>query len=131
MEGMPLYMLIMVVVVVASIGILMGLLGGFSGQNLGEVRADPDVIEVAGDDGWTEFDVVVKDTDGRPIEGAIVHVDGEGVATAAKTRGDGRAHFRISPDLGQKAVGELSIRVTFDGLFGEQVRGTSVLLVRA
>ncbi len=130
-EGMPLYMLIMVVVVVISIGILVGILGGFQGQHIGAVTADPDVIEVSGEDAWTRLNVTVKDTDGRPIEGATVYVEGEGVVTAAKTGEDGRASFRVSPDLGTKAVGELSVRVSYDGLFGEQTRSASVLLVRA
>jgi hypothetical protein len=128
-EGMPLYMLIMVVVVVISIGILVGILGGFQGQNIGTVTTDPDVISLDGGDGWTLFNVTVRDTDGRPIEGATVYVEGEGVATAAKTDDDGRATFRVFPDLGTKNVGELAIRVKHDGLFGEQIRSTNVLLV--
>ena len=129
-EGMPLYMLIMVVVVVASIGILVGIMGGFQGQNLGSVSTDPDVIHIAEGDGWTEFNVTVEDTDGKAIEGATVFVEGEGVSTAAKTNENGRATFRVAPDLGNKAVGELSIRVSYDGIFGDQVRSSSVLLVR-
>jgi len=128
-EGMPLYMLIMVVVVVAAIGIMTGLMGSFSGQNLGDVSADPDVIEVPGGDGTTSFTVSVMDTEGRPIEGATVFIDGEGVATAAKTSADGTVTFSVHPDLGTKAVGELSIRVSHDGVFGDQTRGTSILLV--
>ncbi len=130
-EGMPLYMLIMVVVVVASIGILVGIMSGFQGQNLGSVTTDPDVIHIENGDGWTEFNVTVEDTEGRPIEGATVYVEGEGVSTAAKTDENGRAAFRVSPDLGNAAVGELSIRVIYDGLFGDQTRSSSVLLVRA
>ncbi len=130
-EGMPLYMLIMVVVVVAAIGIMTGLMGTFTGQNLGEVTADPDVIEVPGGNGETTFTVTVRDTEGRPIEGATVFIEGEGVNTAAKTGDDGGATFTVSPDLGPKAVGELSIRVTHGGSFGDQTRGTSILLVSA
>lgn len=129
MEGMPLYMLIMVVVVVTALGIMTGLMGTFSGQNLGEVTTDPDVIEIEGGRGQTTFTVTVKDTEGRPIEGATVHIEGEGITTAAKTGGDGTATFSVSPDLGTKAVGELSIRVDHDGAFGGQTRGTSILLV--
>ena len=129
-EGMPLYMLIMVVVVVISIGILVGVLGTFQGQSIGSVTADPDVIEIDGGENLTEFNVTVKDTDGRPIEGATVYVEGEGVTTAMKTGEDGTAWFKVSPDLGNKAVGELSIRVTFDGPLSEQTRSTNVLLVR-
>jgi hypothetical protein len=129
-EGMPLYMLIMVVVVVISIGILVSILGGFQGQSIGTVSADPDVIEIEGGEGTTEFRVIVKDTDGRAIEGATVYVDGEGVATAQKTGEDGLAWFQVTPDLGNKAVGELSIRVSYDGLFSDQTRSTNVLLVR-
>ncbi len=40
-EGMPLYMLIMVVVVVISIGILTGIMGGFKGQTLAAVEETP------------------------------------------------------------------------------------------
>jgi hypothetical protein len=122
-------MLIMVVVTVAAIGIMTSLMGSFSGQSLGEVAADPDVIEVPGGDGQTKFTITVKDTEGRPIEGATVFIEGEGVATAAKTGGDGKASFSVHPDLGTKAVGELSIRVNHDGAFGDQTRGTSILLV--
>ncbi len=128
-EGMPLYMLIMVVVVVAAIGIMTGLMGTFSGQNLGDVTADPDVIEISGDNGQTTFTVTVTDTEGQPIKGARVYIEGEGVATAAKTSADGTATFSVHPHLGTKAVGELSIRVNHDGAFGDQTRGTSILLV--
>ena len=128
-EGMPLYMLIMVVVVVAALGIMTGLMGAFSGQNIGEVTADPDVIEIAGGEGTTTFTITVKDTEGRPIEGATVYVEGEGVTTAAKTGSDGSATFSVNPDLGAKTVGELSIRVDHEGSFGGQTRGTSILLV--
>ncbi len=130
-EGMPLYMLIMVVVVVAALGIMTGLMGTFSGQNIGEVTADPDVIKIAGGEGPTTFTITVKDTEGRPIEGATVYVEGEGVATAAKTGTDGTAIFSVTPDLGSKTVGELSIRVDHEGAFGGQTRGTSILLVSA
>ena len=128
-EGMPLYMLIMVVVVMAALGIITGLMGSFSGQNLGEVTTDPDVIEIAGGRGETTFTVSVKDTDGWAIEGATVYVEGEGVAAGAKTGPDGTATFTVSPDLGTSSVGELSIRVDHDGAFGGQTRGTSILLV--
>lgn len=128
-EGMPLYMLIMVVVVVAALGIMTGLMGTFSGQNLGEVTTDPDVIDIPGGNGQTTFTITVKDTEGRPIKGATVYIDGEGVATAAKTGQDGTATFTVHPVLGTRAVGELSIRVTHDGAFGDQTRGTSILLV--
>jgi hypothetical protein len=130
-EGMPLYMMIMVVVVVVSIGILVGIMGGFKGQNLGTVTADPDVIEITDGDDWTQFSITVKDTEGRPIDGATVYIEGEGIATAAKTDGDGRATFRVAPNLGTDAVGELSVRVNYDGIFGEQTRSTSVLLIKA
>jgi hypothetical protein len=128
-EGMPLYMLIMVVIVVVSIGILMGILGGFQGQNIGDVTVDPDSHELPGGGGEVAFNVTVKDTDGKGIEGATVYISGEGVSTASKTGDDGRATFIIDTDLGNKAVGELSIKVTHEGLFGEQTRTTSVLLV--
>ncbi len=130
-EGMPLYMLIMVVVVVAAIGIMTSMMGAFTGQNLGDVAADPDVIHISGGEGSTDFTVTVKDTEGKPIKGATVYVEGEGVATAAKTHEDGTATFTVSFDLGTKAVGELSIRVTHDGAFGGQTKSTSVLLVKA
>ena len=130
-EGMPLYMLIMVVIVVAAIGIMTSMMGAFTGQSLGNVSTDPDVIQISGGEGLTDFTVTVKDTEGKPIEGATVYVDGAGVATAAKTREDGTATFTVSIDLGSKAVDELSIRVTHDGTFGGQTKSTSVLLVKA
>ncbi len=128
-EGMPLYMLIMVVVVVISIGILTGIMGGFKGQSIGAVTADPGTVDLPAGQGQVAFTVTVKDTDGRAIEGATVLVQGAGVTTAAKTDGAGRAAFALEVDLGADAVGELSVRVTHHGTFGEQTRDTSVLLV--
>jgi len=128
-EGMPLYMLIMVVVVVISIGILTGIMAGFKGQSIGAVTADPGTVDVPAGDGQVAFTVTVKDTDGRAIEGATVLVQGAGVTTAAKTDRSGHAAFAVEVDLGASAVAELSVRVTHHGTFGEQSRDTSVLLV--
>ncbi|MCK5251471.1 MAG: hypothetical protein KAQ96_00925, partial [Thermoplasmata archaeon] len=83
----------------------------------------------SGDNGQTTFTVTVIDTEGQPIKGARVYIEGEGVATAAKTSADGTATFSVHPHLGTKTVGELSIRVNHDGAFGDQTRGTSILLV--
>jgi len=128
-EGMPLYMLIMVVVVVISIGILTGIMGGFKGQSIGVVTVDPGTVDVPAGEGQVAFNVTVKDTDGRAIEGATVLVQGAGVTTAAKTDRSGHAAFAVAVDLGASEVGELSVRVTHHGTFGEQSRDTSVLLV--
>jgi len=128
-EGMPLYMLIMVVVVVISIGILTGIMGGFKGQTLAAVEAEPGTVKLPGGAGDVAFSVTVKDSEGRAIEGATVLVQGAGVSTAAKTDRAGQASFAVQVDLGAAAVGELDIRVTHHGTFGEQTRGTSVLLV--
>jgi hypothetical protein len=128
-EGMPLYMLIMVVVVVISIGILTGIMGGFKGQSIGTVTADPGTIDVEGGRGQVTFAVTVKDTEGRGIGGATVYVQGAGIATAAKTDRSGHASFTVEADLGADAVAEISVRVTHHGTFGEQSRDTAVLLV--
>lgn len=128
-EGMPLYMLIMVVVVVISIGILTGIMAGFKGQSIGAVTADPGTVDVPAGEGQVAFTVTVKDTDGRAIEGATVLVQGAGLTTAAKTDRSGHAAFAVEVDLGASAVAELSVRVTHHGTFGEQSRDTSVLLV--
>lgn len=130
-EGLPLYFLVSAVVVAVAMSALLSMMGGMQGQTLGAVESDRATASVAGSHGTVAFNVTVKDTNGHPIEGATVTVEGLGVSAAKKTDASGTAHFVVSVDLGNANFGELEVKASFSGPVGEGHRGTSVLVTRA
>jgi hypothetical protein len=130
-EGLPLYFLVSAVVVAVAMSALLSMMGGMQGQTIGGVEADRDAVAVASGRGTVAFNVTVTDTNGRPIEGATVEVEGIGVSTAKKTDASGTARFSVAVDLGNANFGELDITASHAGPVGEGHRGTSVLVTRA
>jgi hypothetical protein len=130
-EGLPLYFLVSAVVVAVAMSALLSMMGGMQGQTLGAVEADRGSVAVTGSHGSVSFNITVKDTNGRPIEGATVTVEGLGVSAAKKTDASGVARFTVSVDLGNANFGELVVKASFSGPVGEGHRGTTVLVTRA
>ena len=129
-EGLPLYFLVSALVVAVASSALLSMMGGIQGQTLGAVEAAPDPINVTSAAATVTFTVTVKDTDGRPIEGALVAIEGLGASAAKKTDAAGEARFSVRVDLGSSAYGEISVKVTHHGPLGESQRGATVLVTR-
>jgi hypothetical protein len=130
-EGLPLYLLVSALVVAVALSALLSLMGGLQGQTLGSVEPDKDAITVSSARQAITFNVTVKDTTGRAIEGATVEVSGLGVAFAKKTDAAGKAKVTVTVDLATQTYGELDVLASFHGPIGETSRGTSVLVARA
>jgi hypothetical protein len=129
-EGLPLYFLVSALVVAVATSALLSMMGGLQGQTLGAVEVTPDTISVAGGVGEITFAVTVKDTDGNPIEGAIVSVNGLGASAAAKTDASGHVRFTINVDMGSSSYGEIDAEASHHGPAGEARRGASLLVTR-
>ncbi len=129
-EGLPLYFLVSALVVAVATSALLSMMGGLQGQTLGAVEVSPDTISVAGGVGEVTFVVTVKDTDGNPIEGAIVSVNGLGASAAAKTDASGQARFTLGVDMGSSSYGEIDVEATHHGPAGEGQRAASLLVTR-
>ena len=130
-EGLPLYFLVSAVVVAVAMSALLSMMGGMQGQTLGAVHTDRDSVRLTSGHGNVAFNVTVTDTNGRPIEGATVTVEGLGAGAARKTDATGKAAFTVAVDLGGADFGELDIVASFAGPVGEGHRATTVLVTRA
>jgi hypothetical protein len=130
-EGLPLYFLVSAVVVAVAMSALLSMMGGMQGQTLGSVDADHDTLAVNARVSAVSFNVTVKDTSGKPIEGATVVVEGLGASAAKKTDATGKARINVTVDLGNANFGELDVKASYSGPVGEGSRATTVLITRA
>ncbi|MWV65888.1 carboxypeptidase regulatory-like domain-containing protein [Halorubrum sp. JWXQ-INN 858] len=102
MEGLPVRLVIALVVGVASLSVMMGMIGDIDGLAATELDAQPQPeVTTPGDQ---SIDVAVVDPDGTRVTDATVIVRGgsariDGVATA-RTDADGIATVDVAPELG-------------------------------
>ncbi|HEX9710160.1 MAG TPA: hypothetical protein VGB42_09375 [Candidatus Thermoplasmatota archaeon] len=129
-EGLPLYFLVSALVVAVATSALLSMMGGLQGQTMGAVVVTPDTVSVAGGAGSITFTVTVTDTDGNPIEGAVVSANGMGVSAASKTDASGKVRFTVDVDMGSGAYGEIDVEATHHGPAGEGQRSASLLVTR-
>ena len=130
-EGLPLYFLVSALFVAVATSALLSMMGGLQGQTLGRIELTPETASVRNGQGAVAFTVTVFDTDGNPIEGAVVSVQGLGASGAQKSAVGGAARFSVQVDLGSAAFGELDIEVSHHGPSGETHRGATLLVTRA
>ncbi len=81
MEGVPLQLVIVVVIGVATLGILIGWLAmaGETDPVLRKVSVEPETISIEGDGRITKvvnFDVYVYDSEGNEVDGAVLTFSG-------------------------------------------------------
>jgi hypothetical protein len=99
-EGLPIRLVIALVVGVASLSVMMGMIGGIEGLAVQELDAQPEPeVTTAGSQA---VDVTVLDPEGVPVAGATVIVRSatariDGVATAT-TGPDGVATVEVAPE---------------------------------
>jgi hypothetical protein len=101
-EGLPIRLVIALVVGVASLSLMMSMLGGLEGLGVSEVdvQPSPEVVEA----GQQDLALTVVGPNGDPVANATVVVKG-GTAqlsniTTARTGADGRATVSVAPRLG-------------------------------
>lgn len=125
-EGMPLQLMIIVLVAGVSMAIILGWTSGLSApQNIASVTSNPSEIEVADGNGDGLFtvdglgvEVYVADSQGKPVEGATVLLEGgcvlssEGGVPHATTDSSGVASFSsLSVEKYGASVGFITVTV--------------------
>lgn len=133
-EGLPIRLVIALVVGVASLSVMMNMLGGLQGLSVTEldVRPSPEVVTP----GEQTIEMTVVGADGTPVSDATVIVRGgsadiDGVKTA-KTDGDGTASVVVDPSLGpNREDGTLTVGVKppAGSEFVDERGNTNVLVV--
>jgi hypothetical protein len=123
LEGLPLYLIILVVIASAAMVIMTSWMGSAQ-TNLGSVeafdRADGDAFLRSGQ--TQRINVFTYDTSGAPLEGVSIVVTGAGLSapvygtTKDTTNYKGHVELTVAPNLqpGQ-SVGELTITAKFTG----------------
>ncbi|GAA0724273.1 hypothetical protein J2744_002327 [Halorubrum trapanicum] len=133
-EGLPVRLVIALVVGVASLSVMMGMIGDIDGLAATELDAQPQPeVTTPGDQ---SLDVAVVDPDGSRVADATVIVRGgsaqiDGVATA-RTNGEGVASVDVAPELGpNQADGTLTIDIKppAEGDYVDERGNTEVLVV--
>ncbi len=113
-EGLPVRLVIALVVGVASLSVMMGMIGSIDGLAATELDAQPEPEVTSA--GSQSIDVTVVDPDGTHVSDATVIVRSgsariDGVATAT-TNENGVATVTIDPELGPNQTdGTLSIEI--------------------
>jgi hypothetical protein len=134
-EGLPIRLVIALVVGVASLSVMMSMLGGIDGLVVTELDTKPSPEVISPGEGTVE--VTVVGPEGDPVAGATVVARGgtarlEG-ATTATTDENGVATFRLSPSLGpNQADGtvEFTVKPPAGSQYVDRRDNTAVLVVR-
>ncbi|GAB3701634.1 DUF7382 domain-containing protein [Halorubrum pallidum] len=133
-EGLPVRLVIALVVGVASLSVMMGMIGDIDGLAATELDAKPQPeVTTPGDQSLA---VTVLDPDGASVADATVIVRSgsariDGVATG-KTNADGVARVDIDPELGpNQPDGTLTIEVKppAEGDYVDERENTDVLVI--
>ncbi|WP_430504244.1 carboxypeptidase-like regulatory domain-containing protein [Haloparvum sp. PAK95] len=134
-EGLPIRLVIALVVGVASLSVMMSMIGGIQGLAVTELDAEP-APEVT-TPGEQTIEVAVVDPDGGPVADATVIVRAgsarlDGVATAT-TNETGIATIDVAPELGpNQADGTLTIDIKppAGSDYADERKNTEILVVR-
>ncbi len=143
-EGLPIRLVIALVVGVASLSLMMGVLGGFSFGGEAEVDIKPanTIVDGPGGSGDMTVTVTVLTADGEPVEGARV-IAGSGtlsLGSPVKDNGatgpDGQTDVTIShSNLNwrsnqEKGTLNFDIRVPGDSGFADKKSNTKITVLR-
>lgn len=129
-EGLPLYLIIIIVITVIGLGIVLGMMNTVRPPStIDKITITPEVIEAKYDTQETIFiadgktvTIRVLDSNDDPVKGAVVRLTGcnvkEGASTAYKTTdSNGKAEFTdINCELVDNNTGHIDVEVEKSGL---------------
>lgn len=134
-EGLPIRLVIALVVGVASLSVMMNMLGGLQGLTVTEldVRPAPEVVT----SGQQSIEMTVVGADGDPVVDATVVVKGgtadiDGVKTATTGR-DGTASVTVDPSLRpnqEDGTLVIDVKPPAGSEFADERGNTKILVVR-
>lgn len=137
LEGLPLYLVILVLITGVATTIMMGWLSQPENKTIGDVLVTPDKIILTGSGPYSNnhitLKVYVKDNDGNPVKGAVVTVKGMGIESSkgttpsATTDNDGIAQFKGLEIKNALNDGELSVSIQKAG-YGKKLVTVPVVI---
>ncbi len=121
LEGLPLYLIILVVITAIAIVIMITWLSTMQEPDLDTIE-----IEITGStapagtlyaDEQVDITITAKGTNGKSLEGVSVELNGEGIVQTLKTQSGGTVTFQdVTPTLGNNVyTGSITVTATYSG----------------
>lgn len=131
LEGLPLYLIILVVIAGVGTVILVGWMMGAQSTELDYITVDYGTGPIPTGTTGRDITVTAYDTSGNELQGAIVTLSGCGVNLIGETNSNGVTTFRdVKPTLPPNdATGTITVSVSYTGNI--QTTRTSMIPVRA
>lgn len=116
LEGLPLYLIILVVVAGVGTAIIVGWMMNAESTELDHIEVDED-DKVLSTNAGQSVTIRAYDGDGNGLEGAVVTLEGCEVQESGQTDGDGVCTIQnVHPSLPQnKAFGDIQVTVKYTG----------------
>jgi hypothetical protein len=119
LEGLPLYLIILVVITAIAIVIMITWLSTMQEPDLDRIEIDTGTSDgTLTDDGSAKnVKITAKGTNGMELEGVSVTLEGAGITPKTLKTGDGGiAEFTITPDLPPNTyTGSITVTATYSG----------------
>ena len=120
LEGLPLYLIILVVIAAVSIVVVMGWMGTLQKSELDrieyELKEDGKVVDTLEDGEKATVKVTAYDQNGKKLEDVTIKLEGAGQDTVKLTGSTGYASFTVTPELPTNVNnGVITITATYSG----------------
>lgn len=114
LEGLPLYLIILVVVAGVGTAIIVGWMMSAQSTELDSIEVSKTVMNTNANQAVT---ITAYDQKGGTLEGATVTIEGCGISNAMSTNSDGEARFSgLNPELPQNEnFGTIDVTVRYTG----------------
>jgi hypothetical protein len=132
LEGLPLYLIILVVIAAVAIVIIISWLGTVEDTELDSIEISGTETDGTLVEGETySITITAKGNNGKNLEGVSVEMVGAGISKTLKTQSDGKVTFTgITPDLPANTfTGEITITAKYTGNI--QITKTDTIPVNA
>ncbi|MFW6375542.1 MAG: hypothetical protein ACOCZJ_00090 [Thermoplasmatota archaeon] len=115
LEGLPLYLILLVVIAGVSTAIVFGWMQSAESTELDHIKVDvSDGYVTSGSSNNVE--ITAYDRNDDELSGATVTLQGCGVKEIGETDSDGKAEFSVSPSLPENEdFGEITVTVKYTG----------------
>ncbi len=116
LEGLPLYLIILVVIAGVATAIFFGWMQGAQSTELRRIEVNVSEGFINSGTSGNKIEIKALDQSNGPLEGATVKLEGCGVKKIGETDSDGKAEFSVSPSLPENEdFGEITVTVKYTG----------------
>jgi hypothetical protein len=121
LEGLPLYLIIMVIIAAVGIAILVGWMYMVKKPELDHISIEVTDMTIGN---TYDFNITAYDVNSKTLEGVEIHLEGCGVDVKKLTDKNGQAQFSVTPTLPTNVhTGEIKVTAQYTGTTMKIVQG--------